>query len=104
MWFPSVQIWTEIWISVGFCEELIYRGYMMTTLKQAGHPVWVAMVLSSLSFVLFHGLMPVPFMVGGFMISMIWAALYQKTSILWVVIYVHGSWGATVLIPWGGTS
>lgn len=89
-------------ISAGFCEEVIYRGYMMTALKESGHPVWMAMILSSLSFVFFHGLLPVPFMVGGFIISMIWAAIYQKTSVLWCTIYIHGLWDATaLLVPWG---
>ncbi len=88
-------------ISAGFCEEVIYRGYMMTGLRESGHPAWLAMVLSSLSFVFFHGLLPVPFLAGCFMISMIWAAIYHKTSILWMTIYIHGLWDATVLlVPW----
>ncbi|HIG28369.1 MAG TPA: CPBP family intramembrane metalloprotease [Verrucomicrobiales bacterium] len=89
-------------LSAGFCEELIYRGYMMTALKRAGHPVWLAMVLSTLSFVLFLGILPLPFLVAGFIIGMIWAAIYQKFSILWITIYIHAFWDATVmLIPWG---
>ena len=90
-------------ISAGFCEEVTYRGYMMTGLKQAGHPVWLAMVLSSLSFVFFHGVPPVPFIVAFFVVSMIWAAIYHKTSILWVTIYFHAVWDATVLLVPLGT-
>ena len=88
-------------VSAGFCEEVIYRGYMMTALKRVGQPVWLAMTLSTLSFVLFHGLMPLPFLVGGFIIGMAWAAIYQKTANLWVTIWIHGFWNATViLVPW----
>lgn len=89
-------------ISAGFCEEVIYRGYMMTALKKAGQPVWAAMILSTISFVVFHGKLPIPFMLAFFIIGMIFAAMYHKTSILWVTIFVHGLWDATVLlIPMG---
>ena len=89
-------------ISAGFCEEVIYRGYMMTALTKVGQPVWAAMILSSLSFVFFHGRLPIPFMAAGFVIAMIWAAIYYKTSLLWTTISIHGLWDATVLlIPWG---
>ncbi len=88
--------------SAGFCEEVIFRGYMMTGLKHTGHPAWLAMILSSLSFVFFHGILPTPFMAAGFVIAMIWAAIYQKTTVLWVIIYLHALWDATVLlVPWG---
>lgn len=88
-------------ITAGFCEEVIYRGYMMTALKKLGHPAWIAMVLSSLSFLFFHGVLPLPLMVVGFVIAMAWAAIFHWTSILWVTIYLHAFWDATVaLVPW----
>lgn len=89
-------------ITAGFCEELIYRGYMMNALKRAGQPAWVAMSLSSLSFVFFHGLLPIAFLVVGFILSMAWAAIYHHTKNLWVVVYIHAVWDAVVmLVPWG---
>ena len=89
-------------ISAGFCEEVIYRGYMMTALKIIGQPVWAAMVLSSLSFVYFHGLsLPSPLVVVFFIIAMIWAAIALRTNLLWITIYFHAFWDASVLlIPW----
>ena len=92
-------------ISAGFCEEVIYRGYMMTELKRAGQPVWLAMVLSTFSFVVFHGLLPLPMMVTFFIIGMIWAAIFHSTSILWTTIYIHALWNASVaLVPWSSFS
>ena len=88
-------------LSAGFCEEVIYRGYMMTALKTTGQPVWAAMVLSSLSFVFFHGWLPPPLLVSGFIIAMIWAAIVEWTSLLWTTIYIHAFWDASLtLIPW----
>ena len=92
-------------ISAGFCEEVIYRGYMMTGLKHLGRPIWLAMILSSLSFVLFHGILPLPFMTAFFILSMMFSAIYQKTSVLWIPIYIHALWDATVLlVPWASAS
>ncbi len=72
----------------------------MTALKRIGQPIWIAMSLSSISFVLFHGLLPIPFMLFGFVIGTIFAILYHKTRSLWVPVYAHALWDATVfLIP-----
>ena len=88
-------------ITAGFCEELIYRGYMMNALKRNGSGPFAAMALSSLSFVFFHGMLPVPMLVAGFIISMIWAFIYHKTGILWVTVFIHGLWDVFVLLtPW----
>lgn len=88
-------------ISAGFCEELVYRGYMMTALKRDGRSAFVAMALSSLSFVFFHGLLPAPFLVAGFILSLIWAFIYHKTGILWVTVFIHGLWDVLILLtPW----
>ncbi len=88
-------------ITAGFCEEVIYRGYMMSTLKRTGHPVWLSMVLSTASFVLFHGILPLPLMAGFFVVGMIFAVIYQRTSSLWTVVSIHAVWDATVLlVPW----
>lgn len=92
-------------ISAGFCEEVIYRGYMMTALKRAGQKPWIAMVLSTLSFVFFHGWLPIPLLIAGFFIGMIWAAIAHKTSILWITIYFHAIWDVSaLLIPWASLS
>lgn len=42
--------------STGFCEELVFRGYAITKLKQAGLNQWVALILAGLAFVAMHGL------------------------------------------------
>lgn len=89
-------------ITAGFCEELIYRGFMMTALKHNGSGTLVAMTLSSLSFAFFHGLLPVPMLVAGFVISMTWAFIYEKTGNLWVTVLIHGLWDVIILLtPWG---
>lgn len=88
-------------VSAGFCEELIYRGYMMSTLERTGHRTLTAMVLSTASFVFFHGILPIGLMAGFFVVGMLFAVIYRRTRSLWVVIYIHALWDATVLlVPW----
>ncbi|MEM7231524.1 MAG: type II CAAX endopeptidase family protein [Planctomycetota bacterium] len=85
-------------ISAGFCEEVIFRGFLFTALKRTGNPLWLAMPASTLSFVLFHGILPLPLMVIFFIGGMIFVAVYHKTKNLWVTVVMHGVWDATVLL------
>ena len=85
-------------ISAGFCEEIIFRGYMITGLIRAKQRVVVAIVLSTLSFVFMHGVIPLPFFVVFFMLGLIFALIYYFTSNLWWSIFVHALWDASVLL------
>ena len=85
-------------ISAGFCEEVIFRGYMITGLKRANQKVPIALTLSTLSFVFMHGVLPFPFLIAFFVIGLIFAIIYHRTSNLWWTIYVHALWDASVLL------
>lgn len=40
-------------------------------------------------------------MAGFFVVGMLFAVIYRRTRSLWVVIYIHALWDATVLlVPW----
>lgn len=43
-------------ITAGFCEELIWRGYIITRLEARGRRPWAAILLSAISFALIHGI------------------------------------------------
>ncbi len=89
-------------ISAGFCEEVIFRGYMITGLKRANQNAAVAILLSTLSFVFMHGAIPIPFFLIFYLIGLILALIYHLTSNLWWSIYVHALWDSSVLlIPLG---
>ena len=47
---------TFVPMTAGFCEELIWRGYIITRLEAHGHKIWRAIVLSAISFALIHGI------------------------------------------------
>lgn len=60
--YEDLEIWQRLFIVVfisltaGFCEELIWRGCIITQLEARGRKAWSAVVLSAISFAPFHGL------------------------------------------------
>jgi len=72
--FEGLNIWQRLFligfipVSAGFCEEVIWRGYIITRLEARGRRRWPAILLSATSFALIHGLMPdkllVTFLIG----------------------------------------
>lgn len=75
-------------------EEIITRGYLLTTLKR-GLPLWLAAILTSLVFALGH----LEFGSGGplvwvaalftFILSLVLIGLRQLTGRLWAGIFLH---------------
>mgnify|MGYP001828477228 CR=1 len=59
--FEGLPLWQRlllvimISVTAAFCEELIWRGYVITRLKARGHNRWSAIILAAVSFALIHG-------------------------------------------------
>ena len=47
--------WALVAVSVGFCEEVVYRGYLQKQLKAITGSGWVAVALQALLFGMAHG-------------------------------------------------
>lgn len=45
-------------VTAGVCEEVVYRGFAIVALLGAGFPWWAAIAISSIAFVLVHGIPP----------------------------------------------
>lgn len=66
-------------------EEMIYRGYILRTLRPYGN--LFAVVISSLFFSLMHGnLRQIPF---AFIVGLVLGSLYVSTNNIWLPIAVH---------------
>lgn len=66
-------------------EEMIYRGYILRTLRPYGN--MFAILVSSLFFSLMHGnLRQIPF---AFMVGLVLGFLYVSTNNIWLPIAVH---------------
>lgn len=79
--FPKTTIHRLFFIlsvfTAGFCEEVIYRGFAITKLKELGLNKWIALIPSGISFVFIHGII-------GF--SQFW--MYFIPAILFGLIYI----------------
>ena len=66
-------------------EELIYRGYILRTLRPYGN--WFAVIVSATLFSLMHGnLRQIPF---AFIIGLVLGLLYVVTDNIWIPVAVH---------------
>lgn len=50
------RLYIFIALSAGFCEEIIYRGFAIKALQARGVPLYLALVIPSISFSLMHGI------------------------------------------------
>jgi membrane protease YdiL (CAAX protease family) len=60
-YYEGLRLWQRLLfviiipITAGFCEELIWRGYVVTRLEARGRGQWATILLSAVSFALIHG-------------------------------------------------
>jgi len=90
------QFWAGllVFVGVGFFEELLSRGFIMTTLKTTRNK-WVIVILSSFIFGVLHiaNLSTTPFaLINITLIGILIAYLFIKTGRLWAPIGVHFAW------------
>lgn len=60
-YYEGLRVWQRLLfvliipITAGFCEELIWRGYLITRLEARGRGRWATILLSAVAFALIHG-------------------------------------------------
>lgn len=52
---PELALWFALSISAGFCEELIFRGYLQQQFTVLSRHVWLGIAISAVFFGLAHG-------------------------------------------------
>lgn len=52
---PELALWFALSISAGFCEELIFRGYLQQQFTRVTHRIWLGIAISAVFFGLSHG-------------------------------------------------
>ncbi|HEX6770554.1 MAG TPA: CPBP family intramembrane glutamic endopeptidase [Acidobacteriaceae bacterium] len=52
---PELTLWFALSISAGFCEELIFRGYLQQQFTALTRRIWVGIAISAVFFGLSHG-------------------------------------------------
>lgn len=83
-----------VFVGVGFFEELLFRGFLMSALKTTRNK-WVIALLSSFIFGISHIANPsvTPFaLINITLIGVLIAYLFIKTGRLWAPIGIHFAW------------
>ena len=76
-------------LTVGFVEELIWRAYLFNELKFEYGSKWRAIIITSISYSLFHGFEPLK-LIMTFIIGIIRCVILDKIKTAWPIIISHG--------------
>ena len=84
-----------VWLTVVFVEEIVFRGYLMSTIEQfftanAGAP-WIALVLTSVVFGIAHSYQGISGVLSTGLMGGILALVYLKSGRnIWLPVLLHG--------------
>lgn len=93
--FEGLSIWQRIFIiglvpvQAGFCEELIWRGYIITELEARRRKRWPAILLSATSFALIHGIIDPLKLVATFTMGIVTGLYFTQHRSLVPLIVTH---------------
>lgn len=93
--FHDLQTWQRLFLvlavpfQAAFCEELIWRGYIIPGLISRGKSKFVAILLSGVSFALLHGVFVVDKLLLTFLIAIIAGSYYVRERNLLPLMISH---------------
>lgn len=97
-WKPQFSVlqlwWVVVFIMVGLGEEIMNRGFLMSTLRRTGN-LYVVMLLPSVIFGLIHLRNPgVTFfsVVNIVLVGVLFSYIYIKSGNIWMCIGYHFTW------------
>ena len=95
----SIALWISVVIMAPLVEELTFRGFMYTRLKQ-GMPKWIAVILTSLVFGIVHGTLI--WAIYTFVFSLALIYIFERTKSIWACILFHMSFNlvGAVMSTW----
>ena len=95
----GIITWIAAVIMAPIVEELTFRGFMYTRLKQ-GMPKWIAIIVSSLAFGIVHGNVIQGIYTFVFGLSLVW--IYERAKSIWPCILFHMSFNlvGAVMSTW----
>lgn len=92
-----------LYISVGFAEEILCRGYIMSTLKRTRNK-YAVIVISSLIFAAMHlgnyGITPLAFF-NLALVGALFGYMFMKSKNIWMCIGYHITWNYFQGAVWG---
>jgi len=108
--FEGLSVWQRVFIiglvpvQAGFCEELIWRGHIITELEARGRNRWPAILLSAVSFALIHGMFDPPKLVATLLIGVVTGLYFTQQRNLVPLMVTHTiadiwSFGLLLFVP-----
>jgi len=90
------------WIIGGFYEEIVFRGFIQTTIREwfvkSGHSFWLAGLLTSILFGLYHWQQGIFGIVPSFLGGLLWTLLlWSYKGNLWYPIISHAIYDTIAL-------
>jgi len=90
------------WIIGGFYEEIVFRGFIQTTIREwfvkSGHSFWLAGFLTSILFGLYHWQQGIFGIVPSFLGGLLWTLLlWRYKGNLWYPIISHAFYDTIAL-------
>lgn len=96
---PEFSIFTLLFfimfIFVGLFEEILFRGYIISTMASRNNKKWFIYVTSALIFSIVHGTNPNVTMLGLVniaLVGLLFAYMFDLTKSLWLPIGYHITW------------
>jgi len=105
--YRGLPIWGQAFqlillpLTAAFCEELIWRGHILTQFELRGYSAWKAILLMSLSFAFIHGIFLVDKLVVTFIFGVITGWYYWKERNLIPIMVAHfilDLWGFGIFV------
>lgn len=84
--------------TAGFCEEIIYRGFAITKLKELGLNKWIALIPSGITFVFIHGIIGFSQFWMYFIPALIFGVIFILSKRLLPSIIVHLLYNLTAIM------
>ncbi|HEV2489531.1 MAG TPA: type II CAAX endopeptidase family protein [Candidatus Acidoferrales bacterium] len=82
--------WVLISASAGFCEEYVFRGYLMEQLRRMTGVAWLAIVLQALIFGIGHGYQGLALMFSIFLLGLAFGVAANSLKSLRPCMIAHG--------------
>lgn len=107
----GLRLWQRLFmiallpIGAAFCEELIWRGYIITRLEARGKGRWSAILLAALSFALIHGIFLLDKLLVTFLIGVACGYYYVRERTLVPLMFSHwfvDLWSFVLVVFWTG--
>lgn len=87
--WQKIMMLTFLPFTAGFCEELIWRGYILTRLEVRGYGLAKVIVLSAISFALIHGITLPDKLLTTFLFGIVAGLYYARERNLIPLMITH---------------